>query len=166
MVGKTSILQNLDALERLYNKATGMKKALFYSKLAILELCGWIEESMDDIVRRCANRNLRDSPNRSFVESTIIKRVHGFDYHNHFRAMLMQVVGLITLEKVEKRIDQPNLQVMKAALAALTIQRNTEAHTHLKGTTGRLDAPSATKRKFIEVYGGLKSFEYELRRVK
>lgn len=143
-----------------------MKKALFYSKLAILELCGWIEESMDDIFRHCANRNLRESRNHSFVENTIIKRVHGFDYHKHFRVMLMQVIGLITIEKVEKRIDQPKLQVMKAALNALIMQRNTEAHTHLKGTTRRLDAPSATKRKFIEVYDGLKSFEYELRMVK
>lgn len=165
MIGKTSILQNLNTLEVFYNKSTSVKKALFYSKLAILELCGWIEESMDDIARRCANRNLRDRQNRSFVKKTIIKRVHGFEYNNHFRAMLMQVIGLITLEKVEKRIDQTKLQMMKAALNTLKHHRNTEAHTHLKGTTRRLDAPSVTKRRFVEVYKGLKSFEDELRRL-
>lgn len=120
---------------------------------------------MDDIARRCANRNLRDRQNRSFVKKTIIKRVHGFEYNNHFRAMLMQVIGLIALEKVEKRIDQTKLQIMKAALNTLTVYRNTEAHTYLKGATRRLDAPSVTKRRFVEVYKGLKSFEDELRRL-
>lgn len=165
MIGKASIIQNLNTLERLYNNSTSVREALFYSKLAILELCGWIEESMDDIVLRCANRNLRVRQNRSFVENTIIERVHGFDYNNHFRAMLMRVVGLITLEKVERRIDQRKLQVMQAALGILKTHRNTEAHTHLKGMTRRLDAPSVSKRRFIEVYGGLKNFEDELRRL-
>lgn len=166
MIGKTSILQNLKTLDSLYRNAPSIKKTLFYSKLAILELCGWIEESMDDIVRRCANRHLRSRQNRSFVKSTIIKRVHGFDYHNHFRAMLMQVIGLITLEKVEKKLDQRKLQVMQASLDTLKEHRNAEAHTHLKGTTRRLDAPSVTISRFSDVYNGLKTFEDELKRLR
>ncbi len=165
MIGKTSILQNLKDLEALYNKSSSYKKALFYSKLAILELCGWIEESMDEIVRRCANRNMRDKQNRSFVETNIIKRVHGFDYDSNFRPMLMQVVGLIALEKVEKRVDQRKLQLFQAALNTLKVHRNIEAHSHIKGTAKRLDAPSMTKRSFADVYAGLKNFEDELKRL-
>ena len=164
MIGKTSILQNLNILERLYNNPKSHKiMALFYSKLAILELCGWIEESMDDIVRCCANRKLRETQNRNFVTKTIIKGVHGFDYRDHFRFMLMQIVGLITIERIEKRIDQKKLQIMQAALSSLKEYRNIEAHTHLKGTTRRLDAPSVTKKRFDEVYRGLKNFEDELK---
>ena len=166
MIGKTSILQNLKSLERLYNKSTGSKKAMFYSKLSILELRGWIEESMDDIVLRCANRNLKVRKNRDFVKDPIIERVYGFEYHKHFRAMLIRVVGLITLEKVEKRVDQTKFHLMKTSLGHLKDPRNLQAHTHLKGTTRRLDAPSVTISKFNEVYEGLKNFETELRHFK
>jgi hypothetical protein len=163
MIGKTSITENLSILEKSYTKATSTKKTLFYSKLALLELCGWIEESMDDIVRRCANRNLRDSRNRSYVEKEIIKRVHGFDYHNHFRTMLMKIIGLIKLERVERRINQNKLQLMQSALHTLKERRKHEAHTHLKGTTRTLDAPSLMKRRFSEVYDGLREFESVLK---
>jgi hypothetical protein len=165
VIGKTSILQNLNNLETLYDQSSSVKKTLFYSKLAILELCGSIEESMDEIVRRFANRNMRDKQNRSFVENNIIKRVRGFDYNTNFRPMLMQVVGLVTLEKVEKRVDQTKLQLLQATLNTLKIHRNIEAHSFIKGTTKRLDAPSVTKRNFIDVYEGLKSFEDELKRL-
>ncbi len=165
MIGKTSILQNLNSLEHLYNNTTSTKKTLFYSKLAILELCGWIEESMDDLVRRCANRKLRIRDNRSLVENEIIKRIHGFDYHNHFRKMIMQVIGLISLEKIEKRVNPHKLNSLQASLNALTTRRNNEAHTHLKGTARTLDAPSLTKSRFILIYDGLKDFENKLKQI-
>jgi hypothetical protein len=166
MIGKTSIVRNLQTLDRLYNNANSVRQSLFYSKFAILELCGWIEETMDDVVARCANRNLNLRQNRRYVDKNIIKRVHGFDYHNHFRAMLMQVVGLIMLEKIEKSVNQRKFELMQAALGSLTTHRNTEAHTHLKGTTRRLDAPSMTKNRFLEVYEGLKEFDNELRQLR
>lgn len=163
MVGKTSILQNLNAIEGLYNKSKSLRNTLFFSKLAILELCGWIEESMDDIVRRIANRKLHDKINRSSVEKKIIKRVHGFDYNDHFRTMLVQVIGLISLERIERKIDSKKLEVMQATLDTLKTIRNLEAHTHIKGATKILDAPSVTKKRFIDVYVGLKDLETELK---
>ena len=50
MIAKSYILANLNALDARYKRASRAKDALFASKLALLELCGWIEESMDDIV--------------------------------------------------------------------------------------------------------------------
>jgi hypothetical protein len=55
MIAKTYILNNLSTIEKLYNDSSSIKNSLFYSKLAILELCGWTEESMDDIIKKCAN---------------------------------------------------------------------------------------------------------------
>lgn len=120
---------------------------------------------MDDIVNNCANRKLRNKNNIAFLKKEIIKKVHGFDYHNNFRKMLMQVIGLIRLETIESRVDQTKLQHMQAALNALKGQRDPVAHTHIKGITLRIDAPSVTKQRFVEVYEGLKSFEYELKRL-
>jgi len=165
MVGKTSILENLNRLETLYNASTTSgKKSLFYSKLAILELCGWIEESMDDIVRKCANRKLKEAGNQEHIES-VIKYTYGFTYDKHFRKMLIELIGLINVERLEMRIDRVKFQNMKSTLGLLRQFRDTEAHTHLKGITRALDAPSATINKFFKVYEGLKEFENKLNRL-
>jgi hypothetical protein len=165
LVSKTSILKNLSIISKLYNKTSNPKEVLFYSKLAILELCGWIEESMDNIVENCANRKLRNNDNLKFLEKEIIKRVHSFDYHNNFRKMLMQVIGLIRLEIIESKVDQTKLELMKVSLNALKEQRDPVAHTHIKGITLRIDAPSITKQRIVNVYEGLKNIEHELKRL-
>ncbi len=121
---------------------------------------------MDNIVRCCANRNLKDKTNREFVKEQIIKRTYGFEYDKHFRRMLIQVVGLTAFERLEKRMDSAKLQLMKGALCSLRTPRDTEAHTHLKGITRRLDAPSVTKARFIDVYHGLRELEATLRKMK
>lgn len=166
MVSKTSILRNLQSLEKLYLNGRTPMAALFYSKLSILELCGWIEESMDGIVRCCAKRSLKDKANREFVEDEIIRRTYGFEYKRHFRRMLIQVVGLTEVERLEKRMDSSKLQLMKSALGSLQLPRDVEAHTHLKGITRRLDAPSVTKARFFQVYDGLREVEATLRKMK
>jgi hypothetical protein len=165
MVSKTSILYNLKRLRSLYDKTTDPKNSLFYSKLAILELCGWIEESMDDLAIKCAKRELKVKGNISFIEGNIIDKTYGFEYKKHFRFMLMSLIGLIALEAIEKRIDQTKLQNFKSSLGNLRNYRDGEAHTHLKGVTRRLDAPSVTITNFQYVYEGLKCFEKELRKL-
>ena len=62
-----------------------LRKRSLLSKLATLELCGWIEVSMDDIVIRMAKRLLSDPVDRATYESEFVNRVHGFDYQIHFR---------------------------------------------------------------------------------
>ena len=51
MVTKDYLLKTLNWLDQLYNDPTADdQKTSSYSKLALIELCGWIEETMDDIV--------------------------------------------------------------------------------------------------------------------
>ena len=106
MIAKSYILENLRSLDYRYRNARSAKEALFCSKLAILELCGWIEESMDDVVRRCAARHLKEQANRNFCEGQIIRRNYGFDYQGNFRSMLMRLMGLVIIEKLERNVDQ------------------------------------------------------------
>lgn len=166
MIAKTHIQTNLTQINNLYQKSTSQKHALYYAKLAILELCGWIEESMDEIAWRCANRHLRNSDNLKFVETHIIKRTYSFVYDTHFRNMLIQVLGIIKLEKLEHNLDPTKLHLMKSTLDTLKTCRDNEAHTHLKGTTKRLDAPSVTQSRFHLVYDGLKDVEACIRKMK
>ena len=165
MIVKSYILKNLETLEKLYNSSTSAKNGLFYSKLAILELCGWIEESMDDIVLKCSNRKIKDSKERKDIKKNIVDRTYGFEYNKHFRPMLIQVIGRIGVTKLERNLDSGKIQVLQSKLSSLKISRNIEAHTHLKGITHRLDAPSVTKANFLDIYDGLMDIYKKLKEI-
>ena len=51
---------------------------------------------------------------------------------------------------------------MVGALTALKPSRDVHAHTYLKGTTLKLDAPSITLARFDTVYAGLRDVEVVL----
>src|SRR5579862_9878909 len=106
MIARSYITSNLEAINRSYLKAASHRESLFFSKLAILELCGWIEESMDDIVMRCATRHFKLQTNWNYCKKEFVNKTYGFDYHNNFRFMLIQLLGLINVEKIEGRVDQ------------------------------------------------------------
>ncbi len=163
MIARSYISSNLDAINRSYLKAASYRESLLLSKLAILELCGWIEESMDDVVMRCATRHLKLQDNVNYCQNEFVNKTYGFDYHRNFRFMLIRLLGLIKVEKIEARVDQVKSDRMKGALSSLKVQRNTEAHTHLKGTTRRINAPSVTIGQFQPLYEGLMEFDRVIR---
>ena len=166
MIARSYITRNLDLINRSYLKASSQREAFFFSKLAILELCGWIEESMDDLVMRCAIRHLREPVNRDHCKKDFVERTYGFDYHKNFRFMLIRLLGLINVESIEARVDPTKLDSMTAALSSLKGQRNTEAHTHLKGTIRTINAPSVTIAQFQPLYDGLREFDRVVRRAR
>lgn len=165
MIARTYILKNLKIIERLYADSKSQHETLMYSKLAILELCGWIEESMDSIINVTLLKKLREERNKDYLRKQVIKRQKGFDYEDNFRRTLIGAIGLIRLEKLERKINQPKFTKMTAALDALKTRRDDEAHTYLK-ITRTLDAPSVTRSRFQDVYDGLKSIETLLKRMK
>lgn len=166
MIARSYISRNLDLINRSYLKASSQREAFFFSKLAILELCGWIEESMDDLVMRCAIRHLREPTNREYCKRDFVDRTYGFDYQKNFRFMLIRLLGLINVETIEARVDPTKLDSMTAALASLKGQRNTEAHTHLKGTIRTINAPSVTIAQLQPLYDGLREFDRVVRRAR
>jgi len=103
---------------------------------------------MDEVVLRCAVRHLKSADNRKYCRDTVVERTYGFDYHNNFRFMLIRLLGLVNVENIEARVDERKHNSMVAALASLKTQRNTEAHTHLRGTTRTINAPSVTIAQF------------------
>lgn len=163
MIAKTYILANLKALDYSYRHARTAKEAQFFAKLAILELCGWIEESMDEIILRCGRKHLKQTTNVKYCENDIVKRTYGFDYQSNFRSMLIRVLGLIVVERVESAIDSMVHTQMLSALSSLKQQRDSEAHTHLKGMTRTINSPSVTITQFPPVYDGLIAFDDAIR---
>jgi hypothetical protein len=106
MIARSYITGNLQAINKSYQRAASQRESLFFSKLAILELCGWIEESMDDVVLRCAMRHLTLPGNRTYCEKDFVQRTYGFEYHRNFRFMLVRLLGLVNVEYIEARVNQ------------------------------------------------------------
>jgi hypothetical protein len=159
VVTKTYIAANLRRMERLYNSSLSVQNSLYYSKLAVIELCGWIEMSMDDIVLRLASKKLKDSKNRKYIEKDVVKRTHGFDYERHFLHMIEAVIGWHGIEKMNSQLDVALISPLTGALSALSAARNQLAHQYIKGTTLAIDAPSMTNVHFQKVLAGLKNIE-------
>lgn len=165
MVARSYIKKNLSFCAKKHAVA-GKKEALFLAKMAILELCGWIELSFDEIIRKCAKKHLRNPDSIKFIEKDVIGRTYGFEYDKHFSGMMIRLIGLVKFELIETRIDQKKLTKMKAALRTLKVERDREAHTYLKGTTRTISAPSAVQSLFNDVDAALMEFERELQLLK
>lgn len=164
MVAKTYIAANLQQIERLYNSSKSVQKSLFYSKLAVIELCGWIEMSMDDIVLRLASRRLRQPDHRKYVEKEVVRRTFGFDYERHFLPMIETIIGRHGIEEMNTRVDNGLILPLVGALSALKTERDKLAHQYIKGITLTIDAPSVTNARFPIVLAGLKNIEVVLLR--
>lgn len=164
MVAKTYIESTLIELDILYNSATSQKKIIYYSKLATIELCGWLEESFDNIIITCANRKLKEANNKKFVKKDVVKKNYGFHYENNIRPMLFKLIGLIELEKIEKRLERTGqISILSANLTNLVGTRNDAAHTYLKGITRTYNAPSVALGYFRSIYPIIIALDTELR---
>lgn len=138
-----------------------------YAKLVIIEVGGWVEMSMDDLVKR-AGRGLKDSDNIKHLDNEIIKKNYGFDYDRNFRPMLTKAIGLVRLEKLEGRLDVAKQTKMKAALELLKKARNAVAHTYVKNPAGgtTIAAPSVSMSYFRDICDGLKDIEANMKKLK
>lgn len=162
MISKAYILKELKKLEILFDRAsrssdTDLQK--FYSKLTLLELCGWIEQSMDDVVAR-SKKKLKDNKNINLVDK-IIKYNSSFRYWN-LKMMLVKTIGILRVEQIEKRLDVNKKILFESSLSNLKKIRDEHAHKYIYGTTTKLYAPSFTISHFGKVYNGLKELERQL----
>ncbi len=165
MIVKSYIEKNLKVINRLYLNSSSVQEGLFYSKLAILELCGWIEVSMDDVAIRTAKRFCRETHSLNYIKR-IIERNYGFHYKSHFRKMLIAIIGIQGIEHMEKKVNQSHFQTMCGALTTLKPYRDEQAHEYIKGTTLRIIAPSLTMSRFYTIYTGLMDVDRVLKSMK
>jgi len=162
MIAKSYIESNLNEIERQFNKSRSQKEPLYFSKLAVLELCGWLEISIDDLVCRAVRKRVKDARVFASFEESVVNPVYGFHYKRHFRKMLCGAVGEITMHEIETNMDQLKRQQLESELNALSVNRNSLAHTYLKGVTQNIDGPSRTIARFQITYNCLKEFEKEI----
>jgi len=162
----TEIDQTLLSLHSLFDSGlrTGcsVKTLNYYCKLAIIELCGWIEQAMDEIVL--------DSAARSGIAGiteirTKVDKTYSFDYDDAFRPLLLLLIGFKQCEQIESKLNgtaASNFPSMRSLLSNLRPHRNSHAHTHLLSTTPQILAPSSIRGQLRQIANGLAEIENEL----
>lgn len=139
----------LDTLSRLYQKyenrigdESSLKMAMI-SKLAILELSGWLEEEHDAIIElglerindslsNSHNQSDRSKQNFNKLKSHVVKQIdntHGVSYDNHFCKLLEALLGQAQLIKLEVYLDEFNMTKLQDVLNQLHEKRKALAHT-------------------------------------
>jgi hypothetical protein len=156
MIVKKHILKTLVDLDERYKVSLlspTQQDAIFFSKLAVLEYCGWVEEAFDLIVKRSVNKRLKTQPFKQILQDKIIGNNYGFQYKENFRPMLIQSIGLCGMERIENYLKTTGqLEVLKSELAAVKTDRNNAAHTWTNGATRTYPSPSIIISRLQTIY--------------
>lgn len=167
MILKRDLLRQLKKLDILYNEAllsgdSDLPK--YYSRLAVLELGGWIEACMDELAHCYPRRKrLRSISNKQYVND-VIDRNYGFSYKDNFRKIIKKVCGVVILEKVENRMNATRKQALESALSLLYPERNEHAHQTISRSP-QFTAPSVCISLFKDIFDGLEDFEKHIKKM-
>lgn len=161
MFGESYIKKNLKSLNYKYNNAKTLSEPLYYSKLAIIELCGWIETTQDEIVTASVNRSVGAASNRIKIGELVT--VNSGFHEKNFKKMLVQVIGYKGLEQVEAVCSASKLGALYRNINQLKSARDSLAHTYIKGQTLSIESPMNTMRRYSEIYSGFVEFDAKLK---
>ena len=151
MILKKDIKKILLDLELYYSSYT-QPRSTFYSKLAVIEFCGWIEESFDKIAQRCVVNKIKTNVYRDIIKS-IIEKNYGFKYNSNFRRMMLQTIGLLKMEQLEKRLSiTGEKSILESTLDILKFERDRAAHTTITGVMFTFQSPSVTINQLDKIY--------------
>lgn len=159
MIAKKYVEDDLLRLNELYASGiTGPDATVpvYYSKLAVLELAGWIEESLDLIAKRAMKGRLHTA---SFIDrmDLTISGTYGLHLKKNFIPMMVKLVGLQECEELCQYLDSDgSLAILSSDFGAITTQRNNAAHVNISRTTIAFDSPSVTLSRLHRVYPILK----------
>lgn len=129
-----------------------------YCKVAALELCGWLEETHDELIRSALKKKgISDSAISDFNE-IFIRKVNGLSYKDHLRPLMINAFGFVEITRFESEIIQ--IERLKSILQELHKYRNHLAHTqyiNFKGCSPinnqkPIDTPSVIKDKFKKIH--------------
>ena len=147
-----AIEDSLRVLDVWYNEPSGGNdRPKLLSKLAMLELCGWIEENFDELIRNVDKITINDS---QWVCDNLIKKTSGFTYVSHLRPMLVKLIGEVLTRRVEAEMDKNHngeLERMKSLLGSLWEKRCNLAHADVAANIAaqiKFDAPSWSMNQY------------------
>jgi hypothetical protein len=166
MIAKEPIESLLTELQILYDNPADTNHKDYYSKLALMELCGWLEIVLDDIILNYGRVKLVEQKNIEILENEIVKKTYGCDYKDHLRIMLIKIIGITNVEKLELVLkNQGVFQILVSQLGTLWSLRKPAAHTTIVGVMITYNAPSSMKTYLNSLYPILLTLESELQNI-
>lgn len=162
MVAKYQIEQTLERLNKSFDDTRSVVEQRYFSKLALIELCAWIEEEVDKMFFKASKSRLRGT-DFELKFKRYIDHVHGFHYEDHISKIMIQLVGYSGFLEIERRIDSTSLVKLKSVLGTLKSKRNPLAHTQLTGQTPHLLGFSVLKNHQRIIYSALVQVESALK---
>lgn len=127
------------------------------SKLATIELCGWLEEEFDRLIRIVANGRISDA---DWVQNNVIENTFGFVYAKHWRFMLCKVVGEVFARRVEDAMEvahPADLHQLTSLLGQLWKDRCSFAHADLNANRANTQLTFNAPSMAISRYNQLKT---------
>lgn len=165
MIDQTKILQTLQRLDREFNKdISDPEMPIFFSKLAVMEFCGWIEMSYDIILQEYVDSHIVDQDYRNIIHG-FIKKNHGFAYESNTFQTFAIVLGANTWENILDVMSDKEKVDFKNTLGEYSKERNNAAHTHIAGTTSTYKAPSEVIKAFHLFLPAIQKIETEVRKL-
>lgn len=165
MKDRCKIEARLTDLRRLYDEADSRKESReeprYFSKLAIIELCGWFEQFADELVLEIVRGKVKEAKVVREFNKKLVRRVHGVHYMNDFRRLLQAALGEIVVHDIECAMGVKR-DMLEGQLNDLYESRNTLAHTFIGETTPHIEAPSFTLNRFYEISECLNVLEDEI----
>jgi hypothetical protein len=167
MLPKQPIEDLIKELKNLYDATTDSNHKIYYSKLALMELCGWIELCIDEIIESYIDSKLATPQNINLAKNTYVKQTFGFEYDKNLRFLLIKIIGLISVETLEDLLEFDNgtFTILKSQLNNLVSLRNQAAHTTIAGVTHTYQSPSSILINLNNVYTNLSKLEAVLKMI-
>lgn len=153
------ICKVLHLLKRRYDSVANGKntrntplKLELLSKLALLELGGWIEMTIDKILEDYVSRKISDAQEQVSIRQSVIMSVFGFDPHRHVWPLFERILGVENCRRLKMDLEQKRLlHPFQSYLRNLWEQRSQEAHTYRIGVTHSVNTPSWTLSRFFQI---------------
>lgn len=164
---KKKIENNLKELDELYNNAQTNKERIFFCKLALVELCGWIEITIDELILNSLKKQINDQTKIEKFNKEYLKRMYGFSYESNIRDMFIKVFGYHVLLDIEKCLNKRNnLKNLSKLLTDLKSKRDSYAHTYIYDfNPNSFEAPSMINGYFNDLIKLFAPLERKIKRI-
>ncbi len=161
----TSIDQTLSIIVKWFEESADGEQVQLLSKLALLELCGWLEGTFDDLIIQIGGQTVIE---KAWIDARVISPIHGFHYEKHLRRMLQGLLGEVIVRRVEERLDltsPSDFSAFKALLSTLWTIRCNLAHADIVSnikTQKTLKAPSWSRSQYGALNGLITIYQKHL----
>ena len=132
------------------------------SKLATMEFCGWIEESIDEILHNYLDSHIVDLQIKNNIKA-FVKDIHGLSFDKHIYKLFPLVIGANNWENVLDALSIADRNNFTTIANTYQKKRNSAAHVNtIIGVTSSYNAPSQVLLDFNKIESAIRIIESQV----